>query len=223
MTPDNIERRGRWRGQRKRIVNIYMDLSEPIPDALVASALSGGGGPCKYVLNCSDDVNIDTVVNLLLPGIPQCMGSATAKVLCAALLWFESQSNPKWDVPQYLSNHINSMRLRIGTLPTVSRVPIIVGCNGDQLIFYDFDVLEQPMGHNIPDSSSLNSISEVNRRITQIQGEVRNLKRRIEELYSQSLSQINQYHNGELAQLKRLSSGIRRLGMMRVIRSKCLL
>lgn len=44
------ESRGRWRGESNKVCKTYINLTQPYPDARIASQLCGPAGPCKYVL-----------------------------------------------------------------------------------------------------------------------------------------------------------------------------
>lgn len=44
---DFVNRRGRWR-TRKGVVDVYIDNTQPYPDALTAATLTGPEGPCFY-------------------------------------------------------------------------------------------------------------------------------------------------------------------------------
>ena len=49
LSRDIISRQGRWRGGKK-MVDTYIDINLPVPDAMAAARLCGPDGPCKYVI-----------------------------------------------------------------------------------------------------------------------------------------------------------------------------
>jgi hypothetical protein len=53
MSRDFVKQRGRWRA-RKQVVDTYIDITLPYPDAKTAAVLCGPSGPCWY--KARDDV-----------------------------------------------------------------------------------------------------------------------------------------------------------------------
>ncbi|KAK1938297.1 hypothetical protein P3T76_009447 [Phytophthora citrophthora] len=87
MSKDFVNRRGRWR-TRKGVVDIYIDNTQPYPDACTASVLAGPLGPCFYVLkNGITCVPRTLLVDQIAPTIKQVMGEAMSMTLAMPLLW----------------------------------------------------------------------------------------------------------------------------------------
>ena len=82
---DDVDARGRWKGQ-KRIVDTYIDVSLPYPDAKVASSLCVGG-PVKYALRRDSRITEDWLVEHVSPNIARIFPRQVAIVLGKALLW----------------------------------------------------------------------------------------------------------------------------------------
>ena len=51
-----VNKRGRWR-MRKAIVDTYIDITLPCPDACKAAVLNGPGGACKYKLKSTNVID----------------------------------------------------------------------------------------------------------------------------------------------------------------------
>ena len=84
---DYIKMRGRWRG-KKEIIDTYIDLYQPYPDALAASGLTGPSGPARYILNDSLSALSDTYIcDNIVPGITNVMGRNIAKILALPLIY----------------------------------------------------------------------------------------------------------------------------------------
>lgn len=87
LPKDFINRRGRWRMQ-KSIVDVYIDNTQPYPDAMTASVLAGPLGPCLYrVKEGMRCVTVDLLENKISMTAKQKMGSYIARELgiCTAL------------------------------------------------------------------------------------------------------------------------------------------
>ena len=80
LSRDVISRRGRWKGG-KRMVDTYIDINVPVPDAMAASKLRGPDGECKYILRNKDTISKDWLVQLVASGASQ------VQVRCSAQQW----------------------------------------------------------------------------------------------------------------------------------------
>ena len=85
LARDVISRRGRWKGG-KRMVDTYIDINLPVPDAMAASKLCGPDGACKYVLN-KDNISKDWLVQRVSSGAGSVFSRAMAETLSLPLLW----------------------------------------------------------------------------------------------------------------------------------------
>jgi hypothetical protein len=82
---DDVDARGRWKRDR-RIVDSYIDVRLPYPDAKVASVLAIGG-PVKYEIRNGCDISDEWVVTNVTPFILQQCPRQVAVVLGKAVLW----------------------------------------------------------------------------------------------------------------------------------------
>ncbi|KUF75838.1 hypothetical protein AM587_10003726 [Phytophthora nicotianae] len=82
-----VNRRGRWR-TRKGVVDIYIDNTQPYPDAKTAAVLTGPAGPCFYTLRPGiGGVTTEFLVDQVAPTVKQVMGESIAATLALPLLW----------------------------------------------------------------------------------------------------------------------------------------
>lgn len=83
---DDIDSRGRWR--KRRVVDRYIDVTLPFPDAKVAAVLCIGG-PCKYTLKKGSGVTEDWLCQHVVPNILQSkrFHRQVAVVLALPILW----------------------------------------------------------------------------------------------------------------------------------------
>ncbi|KAG1713439.1 hypothetical protein DVH05_001226 [Phytophthora capsici] len=87
ISKDFVNRRGRWRS-RKGVVDVYIDNTQPYPDALTAATLAGPAGPCFYTLKTGIGcVTPALLVDEIAPTVKQLMGEGIASTLALALLW----------------------------------------------------------------------------------------------------------------------------------------
>lgn len=86
LSRDVISRRGRWKGG-KRMVDTYIDINLPVPDAMAASKLCGPDGPCKYILRNKDNITKDWLAQTVSPGAGQVFSTAMCHTLSLPLLW----------------------------------------------------------------------------------------------------------------------------------------
>ena len=85
LSRDVISRRGRWKGG-KQMVDTYIDINLPVPDAMAASKLCGPDGACKYILR-KDTISKDWLVQQVSSGAGQVFSTAMASTLSLPLLW----------------------------------------------------------------------------------------------------------------------------------------
>ncbi|ETN07720.1 hypothetical protein PPTG_13046 [Phytophthora nicotianae INRA-310] len=127
-----VNRRGRWR-TRKGVVDVYIDNTQPYPDACTAAALAGPLGPCFYVRKHGIDcVSPTLLVDQIAPTIKQVMGEAVATTLAMPLLWaaMEPSDNYTYElIPDRLKQKIIGAYVNSGgnSATDVNRRGIIAG------------------------------------------------------------------------------------------------
>ena len=99
LSREYVIRRGRWRS-KKQIVDIYIDLNQPYPDALAACKLCGPKGACKYKTN-HDAVSDQFILTKVVPHSCEALGEQAALALGKAVLWaaFEDKNHPNDECP----------------------------------------------------------------------------------------------------------------------------
>ncbi|KAG3163294.1 hypothetical protein C6341_g12988 [Phytophthora cactorum] len=94
-----VNRRGRWR-TRKGVVDVYIDNTQPYPDALTAASLTGPAGPCFYTtktgISC---VTPQWLVDQVVPTVKQLMGDSIATTLALPLLWAALEPPDNYQYP----------------------------------------------------------------------------------------------------------------------------
>ncbi|KUF81643.1 hypothetical protein AM588_10000277 [Phytophthora nicotianae] len=139
LPKDYVNRRGRWR-TRKSVVDVYIDNTQPYPDAIAAGVLAGPLGPCCYVLK--DGVQVvtnDLLVKHVGPALKEAVGEEMARVLALPLLWAALVPRGSFDyeiIPAALKRRIIQAYLGVGgkeDVNVVERVPIHVVGDGAQL------------------------------------------------------------------------------------------
>lgn len=85
LSRDVISRRGRWKGG-KQMVDTYIDINLPVPDAMAASKLCGPDGACKYVLK-KNNISKEWLVQQVASGAGTVFSRSMAETLSLPLLW----------------------------------------------------------------------------------------------------------------------------------------
>jgi hypothetical protein len=128
---DDVDCRGRWK-RRREMVDDYIDVTLPWPDAKVASKLCIGG-PCKYVLKEGSGLCDDWILEHVVPNIRQCFEKEVAIVMALPLLWAVYDPEGTVRVPQAIRFRIRAAYDALdnrGQLPMfenpVRKVPLVV-------------------------------------------------------------------------------------------------
>ena len=77
--------KGRWKGG-KQMVDTYIDINLPVPDAMAASKLCRPDGACKYILR-RDTISKDWLVQQVVSGAGQVSSTEMVSTLSLPLLW----------------------------------------------------------------------------------------------------------------------------------------
>ncbi|KAI2498774.1 hypothetical protein MHU86_15730 [Fragilaria crotonensis] len=135
---DYVAARGRWR--KKQVVDRYIDIELPYPDAKVASVLAVGG-PMKYVVKNGSGVLDNWLLTQVVPHLSRSvtLSQQVALVLAPPVLWAAFEESMELYMPVNLRNRIQAAynalenRLPVGQNP-VQRIPIIVTGHDDQVL-----------------------------------------------------------------------------------------
>ena len=76
---------GRWRA-KKKVVDIYIDIDQPYPDAVVACKLRGPKGSCRYRL-VAKGVTDQFILTKVVPVTREVLGDEAVLVIGKAVLW----------------------------------------------------------------------------------------------------------------------------------------
>ena len=85
LSREIITKRGRWRNHT-RMVDIYIDINCPVPDAIAAAKLCGPNGACKYKLRSGSPVARGWLLSKVAPGITWAFNDDIAFTLSLPLL-----------------------------------------------------------------------------------------------------------------------------------------
>ncbi|KAI2507360.1 hypothetical protein MHU86_7080 [Fragilaria crotonensis] len=145
---DYVAARGRWR--KRQVVDRYIDVELPYPDAKVAAVLAVGG-PMKYVVKNGSGILDNWLLSHVVPHLSRSvtLSQQVALVLAPPVLWAAFEDSMESYMPVNLRNRIQTAynalenRLPVGQNP-VQRIPIIVTGHDDQVfiteVFPDEDI-----------------------------------------------------------------------------------
>lgn len=223
LPKDYINRRGRWR-TRKSIVDVYIDNTQPYPDAVAAAALAGPLGPCIYVLKEGvQSVTDELLINQIARTVKKKMGDAVARVLALPLLWASLVDEIVFDfelVPVELKQRVVQAYTNAGgnaTMNPVQRVPIHVAGDGAQLELIELrdDVPSEaetaPTEHTRAGTSADNTRKEFAALHSQIFG----LQRQVSSVLNETLRLRSEMQRGH----QKIFAGLRRISMQPVARA----
>ena len=141
---DHVDRRGRWR-RKKSIVDIYIDVNLPYPDALVAAALTGPSGPCKYKLSCTNEFPPEHVLtSAFAPKCAEILPDELAKLLAIPLISAAMSDHKVPIMPQQLREAIRKKLLDVTglTVNPVARVPLHVVVKVPECIWLKYPTMQ---------------------------------------------------------------------------------
>ena len=146
-TPDEVERRGRWKGNSRRVVDRYVDVEQQWIDGKVGAALCVGG-PIRYVLVDGCNVTHDWLFKHVVPGIfsffvenGNRQNENMLAILGMAVLWACMDESCNNKVPGWLLQNVQTEYRRIQELPDgvnpVERKKLVVMNTSGQLFVQD--------------------------------------------------------------------------------------
>ena len=135
---DDVDVRGRWK-RMKRMVDTYIDVELPYPDAKVAAVLAVGG-PVKYELRDGCGLTDQWVLENIGNNIAKVFPYMVAIVLGKALLWaiFDKETSKILDESMVARvrdsvNRLTSRVLNVGVNP-VEKVALLISGDKDALV-----------------------------------------------------------------------------------------
>jgi hypothetical protein len=208
---DHVDRRGRWR-RKKATVDIYIDTNLPYPDALVASTLTGPGGPCYYKITGSSQLLPDDVLISFVPNAHRYLLQDLALVLAKALIWASVADHDTSIMPYEMKNGIKQRIYEITGLTDnpIGRIPIHVGGMGGQLHLTEVYNEEQiTLNQSITSEASTVALTS---SVLQIQ-------KRMEEIHNTMQGEIHRLRADLSETLARLQANVRRIATQPVVRA----
>ncbi|OWZ22772.1 hypothetical protein PHMEG_0002469, partial [Phytophthora megakarya] len=216
LPKDYINRRGRWR-TRKSIVDVYIDNTQPYPDAVAAATLAGPLGPCLYVLKKGVACVTDTLlVDHIASSIMQRMDDNVARVLALPLLWAALVADGSFEhdlIPKEMKERIVRAYVKVGgntaTNP-VSRVPIHVSGDGSQLKLVELQ--EENTGEAL--EHSLGGMDTSRKEFAAVHSQLFSVQRQVSEVMNETLRLRTEMQRGQ----QKMLSVLRRIAIQPIQR-----
>ena len=158
-TMDDIEIRGRWKTNTRRVLNRYVNVEQPLADARVQSALCVGG-PMRYKLVPDSGITTQWIKIHVIPGITDYYeDDALGMVLALPLLWASLDENESRRVPHLIAERIQHqyslIRVLEAAINPVQRILLTVYQIQEQLCIDEIlpmlnergELLQQPQQH----------------------------------------------------------------------------
>ena len=162
---DDVDSRGRWR--KRRVVDRYIDVNLPFPDAKVAAALCVGG-PCKYALKEGSGVTEQWLCEHVVPSILQSQRfhRHVAVVLALPILWACFDDEMEAYMPPEMRNRIRAAYLLIRRLEPqenpVKRILLVISGAEWEVHIDELADLGEPDGGNNGVQVGARNINEAN-------------------------------------------------------------
>lgn len=218
---DDVNMRGRWKGQ-KRIVDTYIDMSLPYPDAKVAASLCIGGA-IKYELRSNSRISNDWLVEHVSKNIASLFPRQMAIVLGKALLWAicDDEASQFIDsaMVQRVRTDVRSLNgcytAGLTSMNPVRKVPLIVNGEEGVLIINELedDVDDVNLGHGVQAGGIGRSDSN---QIRMLVSAVKSLSRQNEEMKNE----LHIFKTTCNTLLSQLNTSVKRISIIPGIRSR---
>lgn len=197
ITKDNVQRRGRWRGNRD-VVDRYIMIDLPYPDALAATVLAGPKGACKYKTKKGVKLDDNFLLNEIVPNCSKHLNPSIAKTLALPLIWAACNSDAlntkmKEQIQQALEEQFGS------DTNIVEKIPIEPVMNGSSMNLVEVtDIVDDTADGNQRLTAHQNHSIIISQQLA--------TKRRIDEMYNT----IEQQSNMISAKFQKLQTSITR-------------
>jgi len=233
LSRDHATRRGRWRG-KKEVVDAYISINLPYPDALAAHKLCGSKGSCRY--RPQVDLTNSFILEKIVPNCHRLLGNPAALPLGYALLWsafhdkfHHNEESPL--IPPYLRDRlVAAFEAEYGTIDSqnkdnpIKRVGMVPQGTGDQVamieIDYDDDEDALAIRRNNLSSRSGGLTSDVAAPLLAHQMTV---QREIQDVKTQVLQQLFEMRSQHERQYSMITRNIKRIALQPVVRRSNLL
>ena len=219
---DDITNRGRWR--TTTIVNRYISVDLPVPDAKMAVLLAGPKGACAYKVkeSAKEFVTDEFIVRDVAPTISAVLGQKMALVLGRALLWASVDFAER--VPEVLRLPILERLVAAGRsadINPVMRVPIVATGPGGRLTIVEIgqQVGEgESNGSNMVSAADRTTISYESTNSAALLSSVIGLQRRLEDVGGSLGASVVANHGSIMRRLEAVEAAMRRIALQPVAR-----
>lgn len=225
ISKEAIEIRGRWRSS-KRIVDTYIDIQRPYPDAQVACCLCGPSGPIKYkIIDECTWLDDSFLFKSIAPKICALLGPKTAVELAkpliyAAIKYTASEDNDYILLPESLQTRIIRLIVEKGGYASpsevtqlIERVPIVLTGNSTTVNFTE--ICDETLRRHTNSSNGNAVLNEV----VSISANLFTIKKRVEEIYSSLNHEILELRKNLNDELSVIKANIRRIACQPVVRT----
>ena len=235
LSRDHINRRGRWR-VRKQVVDAYIDVNLPYPDALAAHKLCGPKGSCKYKTHPEVNVSNTFVLEKVAPSCFRLLGEPVVLAVGYALLWavFEDKSHSDNDLrlPSRLTDRVvSSFEEEYGSIEgfnvanPVKRVPFVPHGVGDQVSIIEIGL----DNNNIDEASGAGTVLATDGLLSgaaaaaPLLAHSITVQRQIEETKAELLQQLFELRTINQKQYRIICGNIKRIALQPVVRPSAFL
>ena len=197
--------RGRWMGS-KTIVDTYIDLEQPYPDAKVAACLAGPLGPVLYEIEnttlCDNDF-----INLF-PNLKDVLDDSILKLLGLALVWASFQENLNHAL---LNERIRSIIFsKFNFSNPIKKTSFVINGYGGQVSLIH-------LNNNINDPRQRHD-SNIYDEIVGLNSNYLTLRKRVEEVNNNMLQQLQKVSREITENLRNINRNIKRIAIQPVVR-----
>ena len=134
ISREYVKLRGRW-AMRTGVVDKYVGIDLPVPDAKAAFALAGPNGPCRYAVKdeVATEVTEEFLLAVVVPNIARVFGKEIALVLSRALLFavFECPERVPSSIVEQIRTEMDRRQISSSVNP-IRRVSFVVVQEDDQ-------------------------------------------------------------------------------------------
>ena len=224
LSRDYATRRGRWRA-KKNVVEVYIDINQPFPDAVAASKLSGPKGACRYRLKTGvGGVSEEFVLSKVVPNCRKLLGDEAGAALGRAVLWaaFHEQhhADPECPLlqPWLRAAVIQAYEEAYGTASDVvhnpvEKVTVVPQGNGDELYLIEIGV--NSAGEQIQVDGRRDSTID---DMTTLLSHQLQVQRQIEETRAEVLNQLFEVRHNTSKQFEIINKNLKRIALQPVLR-----
>lgn len=136
---EHVKLRGRW-AMGMGVVDKYIGINLPTPDAMAAAALAGRNGPCRYIVKqeVATDVSESFLLTVVGPNITRVFGNDVGLLLSRALLFACIHCPDR--VPKSIVDRVTTELCRIGigtSTNPIKRVSFVVVQDDDHCLLED--------------------------------------------------------------------------------------